>query len=85
MPRTWQPSTDVTGVTAAGRRAAAHLLSQLCFVRPGGTVPPAGEALACSLQSCALQLCRVHALRAARLLRTVAAGRVVPQIPASSI
>lgn len=37
MPRTWQPSVDVTAVTASGRRAAAQLLSQLCFVRSPGT------------------------------------------------
>ncbi|EFN50506.1 hypothetical protein CHLNCDRAFT_55812, partial [Chlorella variabilis] len=49
MPRTWQPSVDVTAVTAAGRRAAAHLLAQLCFVRDGrggggGAGPAAAEA-----------------------------------------
>jgi hypothetical protein len=33
MPRTWQPSVDVTAVTATGRKAAAQLLAQLSFVR----------------------------------------------------
>ncbi|KAL4858391.1 Protein ROOT HAIR DEFECTIVE 3 [Chlorella vulgaris] len=46
MPRTWQPSVDITAVTAAGRRAAAQLLSQLCFVRGDGEAPASAAVAA---------------------------------------
>lgn len=50
MPRTWQPSVDIAAVTASGRRAAALLLSQLCFVRSGPTGPDTAAAEAAVLR-----------------------------------
>ncbi|KAL4442065.1 hypothetical protein ABPG77_011326 [Micractinium sp. CCAP 211/92] len=50
MPRTWQPSVDIAAVTASGRRAAALLLSQLCFVRSGPTSPETAAAEASVLR-----------------------------------
>lgn len=50
MPRTWQPSVDIAAVTASGRRAAALLLSQLCFVRTGPTSPETAAAEAAVLR-----------------------------------
>lgn len=50
MPRTWQPSVDIAAVTGSGRRAAALLLSQLCFVRSGPTSPETAAAEASVLR-----------------------------------